>query len=244
MDKNHGKMKYPLGAGGRNAARLLFDFAIALSAIKEGFENKKVYDFACGTGWTSELLNITGYDVYGTDVDSNAIGFAAERPKSDLRIDSRYYHLSIADGHICPFQDNFFGNTFCFDSLHHMHDYTKVLKELYRVLIPGGRAIFVEPGSRHASSPETLKFLKENKFGDWWIEKDVDLIDVNQRAVTAGFSAMVVKPFMLPSMTAYHINDWIHFSDNSEARENFMNELRRFNWEDRVIFYLEKPHGD
>ena len=186
------------------------------------------------------MLNIVGYDVYGTDVDVNAIKESLKRPASDLRIDRERYHMSVADGHKCPFADETFGHIFCFDSLHHMHDYNIVMTELYRVLIPGGRAIFVEPGSRHSSSPETIKFLEENKLGEWWIEKDVDLVNVGKISMSVGFSEMVVLPFLLPQMVSYNLHDWINFTKNTIAQQNLIIETRRFNYEDRVIFFLDK----
>jgi ubiquinone/menaquinone biosynthesis C-methylase UbiE len=44
-----------------------------------------------------------------------------------------------------------------------MHTYSLVFEEFFRVLSPGGRAIFVEPGARHSKSPETIAFLESQK---------------------------------------------------------------------------------
>jgi SAM-dependent methyltransferase len=233
---------YPFGgAGGRDQSRLLFDFAIGLSAFDENQTNRKVLDFACGTGWTSELLNRFGYDVYAFDVDPAAIHMANLRPPLDPRIDPIRWHTSVGDGHTIAYPDQTFGHIFCFDSLHHMHDYKSVLKEMYRVLVPGGRAIFLEPGSRHSTSPETVRFLKENPKGDWWVEKDVDLLQVWHLARDVGFSDMRIKPFMLPSMVNFSVIDWYHILDNPIGLSNYMQELRRFSYEDRTAFYLTKP---
>jgi len=40
-----------------------------------------------------------------------------------------------------------------------MKDYPKTLEEMYRILVPGGRAIFIEPGAKHSTSEETRTFL-------------------------------------------------------------------------------------
>jgi hypothetical protein len=56
---------------GRDAARLLFDFAVMLSAFGD-HENNRVLDFRCGTGWVSEFLCRAGFEVTGIDIDANA----------------------------------------------------------------------------------------------------------------------------------------------------------------------------
>lgn len=235
-------LNYPFGrAAGRDQARLLFDFSIGLSAFDDTLANRKVLDFACGTGWTSEWLNRFGYDVYAFDVDPAAIKEANRRPKVDHRIDPDRFHTSIGDGHVIGFPDNTFGHVFCFDSLHHMKDYDQVLREMYRVLAPGGRAVFVEPGSRHSQSEETKKFLQDHPLGDWWIEKDVDLLEIWNLTRPIGFGDMWVKPYLLPSMVNFSFSDWYNILSNPEGLANYMVEWRRFAYEDRVTFCLVKP---
>jgi SAM-dependent methyltransferase len=237
-------LNYPFGgAAGRNQSRLLFDLAVGLSCFDESIPNRKVLDFACGTGWTSEWLNRFGYDVHAFDIDPAAIHMANLRPPLDQRIDPARFHTSVGDGHGTGFGDATFGHVFCFDSLHHMKDYRSVLVEMNRVLVPGGRAIFIEPGSRHSKSEETIRFLKEHKFGDWWLEKDVDLVEINDLAKATGFSPLRVKPFLLPVLVDFSLSDWYNILENPAGIRNYMTELRRFTYEDRVLFYLVKPAG-
>lgn len=237
-------LNYPFGGvANRNQARLLFDLAVGLSAFDESIQNRRVLDFACGTGWTSEWLNRCGYDVHAFDVDPAAIHMANLRPQFDPRIDGSRYHTSVGDGHVIGFADEFFGHVFCFDSLHHMKDYRSVLQEMNRVLVPGGRAIFVEPGSRHSTSAETIQFLKDHPFGDWWIEKDVDLMEIHDLGRETGFPSLRAKPFLLPSLVDFGFVDWYHILDNPTGIANYMRDLRRFSYEDRVIFYLIKSSG-
>jgi SAM-dependent methyltransferase len=234
-------LNFPFGgAAGRSQARLLFDLAIGIAAFDESQKNRKVLDFACGTGWTSEWLNRFGYDVYAFDVDPAAIHMADLRPPTDPRIELSRFHTSVGDGHSLGFPASTFGHIFCFDSLHHMRDYRIVFQEMNRVLVPGGRAIFIEPGSRHSTSPETIKFLKEHQFGDWWLEKDVDLLQIAKLGRETGFCDMRVKPFLLPYLGDFSFTDWYNILDNPPAIANYMRELRRFTYEDRVIFCLTK----
>lgn len=236
------ELNYPFGgSAGRDQSRLIFDFAVGLSCFDDGQPNRRVLDFACGTGWTSEWLNRVGFDVHAFDVDPAAIKEADLRPSLDPRIDSSRFHTSVGDGHELSFPDAHFGHVFCFDSLHHMKDYDQVFRDMYRVLVPGGRAIFVEPGSRHSTSEETQRFLREHPIGDWWIEKDVDLLSIWNQIPAIGFSELWVKPFMLPSMVQFSFVNWYNILDNPIGIDNYMRELRRFVYEDRVVFYFVKP---
>jgi ubiquinone/menaquinone biosynthesis C-methylase UbiE len=231
---------YPFSDKGRDASRLLFDFSVAAACFLPQPPNKKILDFACGTGWTSELLNKLGYGVYAFDTDAAAIEMAKNRAQADKRIDVSRLHFQVGNGHEINFPDKTFGHVFCFDSLHHMADYEKVFLEVHRVLCTGGRAIFIEPGSRHSKSPETIRFLKEFPKDESWIERDVDLGEVSALASKAGFVDMRIKPFLLPANVEFSYADWYNILENPTGVNNFIQELRRFNWEDRVIFHITR----
>jgi ubiquinone/menaquinone biosynthesis C-methylase UbiE len=226
---------------GRNAARLLFDFSVGISFIDFSKSNKKILDIACGTGWTSEFLNKLGLDVYGFDIDKEVIKLAKTRYLSDKRISREKLHLSTGDCHRTKYADNFFGHIFCFDSFHHMKKYEIVLKEFFRVVEGGGKVIFVEPGSRHADSVETREFISKNPHTDYWIEKNVDLLSIYNLSKSIGFNNMTIKPYNDPAIVSYSFIDWYNILDNKEGIKNQINELRRFNYEDRIIFSIEKP---
>jgi SAM-dependent methyltransferase len=233
-------VNYPLSEPGRSASRLLFDFSIAISCLLPGTANKKILDFACGSGWTTELLNKLGYDVYAFDSDAAAVEAAKERIRLDKRVDPARLHFRVGKGHELDFPNEHFGHIFCFDSLHRIADYEKVLREMHRVLRMGGRAVFVEPGSEHSKSPETIQFLRDHAKGDDWIEKDVNLEEIFNLARRVGFADMKIKPFLLPSTVEFSYVDWRHILENPSGGENLMWELRRFAWEDRVIFHMTR----
>src|SRR5207302_9926201 len=73
---------------GRAAWRLFFDFGALLSCFREPATNKRVLDFACGTGWLSEWLNRMGYDVYALDVDAASRSALELRARFDRRLES------------------------------------------------------------------------------------------------------------------------------------------------------------
>ena len=143
---------------------MFFDFGAMLSCFRQSSSsNRRVLDFASGTCWLSEWLNRLNYDVYAIDKESCGELAAKLRAQLDQRVDGARLQ-DKGDGHKLPFQENFFSHICSFDSLHHMfHDYRQVLSEMFRVLEPGGRVVFVEPGAMHSKSKETIEFIDKYK---------------------------------------------------------------------------------
>jgi SAM-dependent methyltransferase len=92
-------------------------------------------------------------------------------------------------------------------ALHHMPDYRAALAEMHRVLRPGGRAAFSEPGSLHSQSPESVRAIEE--FGA--LEKDVVLEQVHALAREVGFERMVLKPYLYPEHVDLDFRDYEGF---------------------------------
>lgn len=98
-------------------------------------EKGKVLDVGCGTGFLMKMLS-EKLEVYGIDPSSEAIKLAQSKGlKSAIQ-------ASIEK---IPFPDNYFGVVFCVDVLEHVKNDVKALKEMYRVLKPGGIAILNTP---------------------------------------------------------------------------------------------------
>jgi ubiquinone/menaquinone biosynthesis C-methylase UbiE len=233
----------PFGVG-RNAARLLFDFAVMLGAFDD-HDNKQVLDFGCGTGWISEFLSRAGFDVTGVDIDANAEEVFGKRLRADKRITASRFRFRHADGHRLPFNDGTFGHLVCFDSLHHMADYRKVFAEMFRVLDEHGRAIFVEPGAKHSSSKETREFVAKYKKDDpTWLEKDVILEEIFVLAKEVGFQHSKILPHLLPNMKTYDMKEWIPFARGQKIGaglgSDYLRHLADLNYNGRIIFYLQK----
>jgi ubiquinone/menaquinone biosynthesis C-methylase UbiE len=80
-----------------------------------------------------------------------------------------------------------------------MHDYDQVFREFYRVLKPGSRAVFVEPGAKHSTSPDTIEFMKSKTHDPSWIERDVMLEEIDAIARRSGLSRSTIAPMQRPS---------------------------------------------
>jgi ubiquinone/menaquinone biosynthesis C-methylase UbiE len=106
--------------------------------------NSTVLDVACGDGvyskWISELLGPDGL-VVGTDISTAYLNLAKQGK-------SRCNWLAGAADTL-PFPDDCFDLVWCAQSLSSLPEPVAVLRELFRVLRPGGRVVILENDSVH-----------------------------------------------------------------------------------------------
>lgn len=228
----------------RSAPRLLFDLGLMLSLLNPQNLDDPVLDFGAGSGWISELCARMGLRVVAFDIHGDLQDCLEKRAQADRRIDSRLIRFAHGDGHAMPLESGTFGHVLCFDTLHHMRDYPQVFAEFHRVLRPGGRAIFVEPGARHSTSPETVAFVQAQKQHDpTWIERDVVLEEIHEIAVAAGFAdGLSVVPVPHPqSLHTYSMGEWSQFRSGDQGpRSAFLERLTAVNYWERVVFHVDK----
>lgn len=230
---------------GRAASRVMFDFGVMASLFKPEMTGAPLLDFAAGSGWLTEFCARMGMRVVAFDIHGDMGNCLSYRARADCRIDRTRLRFAHGDGHAMPFPADSFGHALCYDAFHHLHDYPKALSEFFRVLKPGGRAIFVEPGARHSKSPDTIAFLEAQKKHDpSWIERDVILEEVDDLARAAGFSKGVnVVPAPHPlALQTYSLQEWAAFrGKNGAERLRYTDVLAQLNYWDRIIFFLDKP---
>ena len=88
-----------------------------------------VLDVGCGTGFLMKISEKYFAEVYGVDISHRMV---EKIPKS------RKLVSLLADSENLPFRDNFFDVCMSYSFLHHLYDLRPTLKEIYRVLKPGG----------------------------------------------------------------------------------------------------------
>jgi len=86
-------------------------------------------DIGCGTGFLMRIAKKYFSKVYGIDITEKML---EKIPKSKKLIPI------LADSEKIPFKNNFFDACFSYSFLHHLYDLEPTLKEIYRVLKPGG----------------------------------------------------------------------------------------------------------
>jgi ubiquinone/menaquinone biosynthesis C-methylase UbiE len=96
-----------------------------LSSVKL---NRPILDIGCGWGEFAEAFGVNidmGVDVSASDLHAAAKG-------------KMYKNLTLADARDLPFADNSYGSIFSISTFEHITDTPSLLKEMYRVLKPGG----------------------------------------------------------------------------------------------------------
>lgn len=178
--------------------------ALAMANIKEG---EKVLDVGIGTGWVLERI----VPLVGTKNITYGVDFSVGMKKVALNnLKKRGYDLSVELTTACaqdmPYVDNFFDVVFAsfIIDLLPVQEISKTLKEIYRVLKPGGRLIVVSMTKNGTGVHRCARYLYEWMYDKWptiggyrvscrpiYIENDV---------LRAGF---FVKNYKLTSITGF-----------------------------------------
>lgn len=109
----------------------------------------KIIDVAGGTGILAEKLALEGKIVYLVDGSKGMISYARKKLSNETRI-----HIFEMEAGELKFDNELFDGVALINALCFMDNPTKVLKEIYRVLKPGG--IFVTSGPKPDMSLEKL----------------------------------------------------------------------------------------
>jgi len=148
-----------------------------LKQLKSEHEEwKEVLDIGCGDGRYLEPLSRLGFRITGIDISQNMIEWSI-RTANSLNLGNNFVPL-IADGANLPLPDNFYDiilGLFGWPSF--TPEYHKAIREMYRVLKPGGH-VFVVPYNADSLTnliAEKFKELKNEKIfltrfpNDEWI---------------------------------------------------------------------------
>ncbi len=103
-------------------------------AVARGAATRAALDLCCGDGYFASLSQPDGFDV-GCDISESAL-----RRAGDLGRYGSLSHVDVARG--IPFSDAYFSTIVSNSSLEHVHHIEGAMREIARVLKPGGRLYF------------------------------------------------------------------------------------------------------
>src|SRR5262249_43554681 len=106
---------------------------------------KHVREVASGSGGPALYVARTfGCRVTGIDNHESAVATATRLAAESKQADKVQFQIADASTRL-PFDDDTFDALICIDAINHLPERLGVLRERYRVLRPGGRALFTDP---------------------------------------------------------------------------------------------------
>ncbi len=197
-----------------------------------------VLDFGAGTCWLSRLIAQLNCAVICCDPSAAALDigrrfFGEHPPLTRELLPPQFLQF---DGHRLELADESVDRIICFDAFHHVPNQAEVLRELGRVLRPGGIAGFSEPGRYHSRAPQSQYDMRNHRV----LENDIDLNEIFSLAEPAGFTHVKVRVMNDLSISLDQYNSLF---DSSAASL----ELRSAAWQrmhdtmlNRTVFFLHK----
>lgn len=113
-------------------------FAIEMTEAKVP-TGGKILDVGCGTGHLAAELARRGYQTWGTDLSEAMIQYAREHYDAE--------RFQTADIEKLPFPDNTFDGIVCLGVMEYLASDGPALREMRRVLKPGGHVVITTPSS-------------------------------------------------------------------------------------------------
>jgi SAM-dependent methyltransferase len=154
----------------------------------------RLLDVGVGSGWTSALFALRGYDVLGLDISPDMIALAGERDTTAK--------FAVCDYEVGPIPAGF-DIAVIYDSLHHAESEAAVIDNVYGALVPGGMLVTVEPGIGHAKATKSREVTR--KYGT--TEKDMSYRRQRRLMRAAGFKTceQYVRLSRMPLRNVGHV---------------------------------------
>lgn len=150
-------------------------------AVRPG---EKVLDLGCGTGWATRLLARTNAGVQAIGIDASPRMIAKAEELHSFTIRARY---EVGAFEQLSFKTGEFDRVFSMEALYYSPDVDAALREMFRVLKPGGKADVVM--DFYKESPETQRWMEIMRIPMLWLGE----AEWKRRFEAAGFADVVTR---------------------------------------------------
>lgn len=195
----------------------------------------RILDFGCGSGYFVGQLAKMGYQSFGLDNSVEAIEFGRNQGTKNL---------AVVDGNRINSPDNYFDCILLLDVLEHLENESPIIKEIERVLLPGGIAIITVPA---------FKFL-------WGVQDEISrhyrryrmpqLLNVVQRSGSFNitFKSYFNTFLFFPIAAIRLFSKWFHIENREsdfDINSRLLNRLFFFifNMEKNFLRHVTFPFG-
>ncbi len=137
--------------------RLRKHLLLAIKYLKTSSPQKEALDFGCGTGNLTQHLIALGFHVVSADISEKFLTFIKQKYNHTGKSET----LKINGQDLSNIEDNIFDLVATYSVLHHVPDYLRIIKEMVRVIKPGG-IIYIdnEANESYWNSNDYVKFLQ------------------------------------------------------------------------------------
>lgn len=186
----------------------LFNLGVLFHGLKVS-PGDVVLELGAGSCWVSHFLNLFGCPTVAVDVSATGLELGRElfRRHSGTRWDLDPQFL-VYDGYRLPLPDSSCDRVVIHDAFHHVPNPDAILRELVRVLRPGGIVAMCEPGRGHSATADSQREMAETGV----LERDIELDELASAAEAAGFSKVSLLPVNLEGATEIPARQAIAFA--------------------------------
>jgi len=202
--------------------RLIQDFGVC-AALLDLQPHHRVLDLAAGSCWAADWLQRLGLSVVAVDLSHDLLAVGCER-----LAETGPRRAVCGDAQALPFETGIFDRVLCLNAMHHVPNVDEALREVFRVLVHDGRAVFSEPGLGHAQQAHARRAVQD--FGVQ--EADIDPTAFVAQCTSVGFVDVVLEPFahIVPGhgLTAEQWQHWQTLASASRPRRAAQTFRRAF----------------
>jgi 2-polyprenyl-3-methyl-5-hydroxy-6-metoxy-1,4-benzoquinol methylase len=200
----------------------------------------RVLDFGAGSCWGTRWLTQLGLEVIAVDASASALHIGRElfarNPVFGTQPAPRFVQF---DGRKIALDDESVDRVVCLDALHHVPNVAEVLRELARVLRPGGLAGFSEPGPQHSEAPQSQYEMRTFTV----LENDIHIREIGGWARQAGFTDIRLAIF---NAIGFHVSldDFERYAAGNDAEVAQRHDAATRQYlHNRRLFFLTKGGG-